>query len=268
MRLLRRLGALLIMLACWSPSVWGQAHRLLPPDDPAMHAVERLQRRGYLLDLNPTALPYRMGAVAEAVAALDTTALSRLERRWARLVHARVRPVGSSYEHTPIRAGVALGGGARLTEHTRLDPLRPLGDTLRFYPYGLLELWMEAGPVVAAVGSRHDLFYDRDPDGLDLALRAGARSENAYLGLHTRYADLYLGRFAQHWGLAGGDAPLLSDNPMPYDHLALRLGTERLSVRGVLGELDSMTEDGRFTGRADDFFETDAATGSKGGQQA
>ena len=39
--------------------VLAQGNRLLPTSDHAYEYIVRLQRRGHLLDLNPTSLPYR-----------------------------------------------------------------------------------------------------------------------------------------------------------------------------------------------------------------
>lgn len=232
-----------------------QTNRLLPVGDAAYHTIERLQRRGYLLDLNPTAQPYRFGALARALDKADTADLSPLEQRWVDLLRARLHLDEPPEDGPSFSVGADLEGGARLTDHQRLDPLRAFSDSARAYPYGLLQLWLSAGPIVAESGSRSDLFYNDDPLRLDAALRLGMRSEHTYVGAYHRYASVYVGRFGQHWGLPGGDGVLISNNPLPYDQLALRLGTKTLSVRALLGELDSVTEDGRFTGRAVDTGE-------------
>lgn len=145
--------------------------------------------------------------------------------------------------------------GSRFTDHQTLEPIRPYSDSLRAYPWATLRLWLDAGPVFAEIGPRSDFFYNDDPMGLDVALRLGARSDNSYFGVNTRYASAYLGRFKQHWSLPGSDGVFISDNPLSYDQIAVRLGVERLSVRMILGELDSVTEDGRFTGRVADSDE-------------
>src|SRR5690606_2057058 len=102
-------------------------------------------------------------------------------------------------------------------------------DSARVYPWGILRLWLDAGPVVAESGSRPDLYYNNDPLGLDVTLRLGVRSEHSYVGVHKKYFSAYLGRIGQHWGLPSGGGVVISDNPLPYDQLSLRLGTEKLS---------------------------------------
>ncbi|NBC17076.1 MAG: hypothetical protein GVY18_07145 [Bacteroidetes bacterium] len=230
----------------------GQDHRFLPVEHVAYEHIERLQRRGHLLTLNPTALPYRYGAVRAALADLDRETLSPTEARWAALLEAML---GAPLAAEGARIGADLEAGVRATDSERLNPLRPLGDTLHAYPYGDLELWAETGPVVVAIGSRHDLYYDRDPDSFDTALRILARSEDSYASVNGRWASLTLGRLGRHWSVPSEAATVVSDNPRSYDQLSLRLGGDRLSVSGLLGELDSITEDGRYTGRAEDFFE-------------
>lgn len=259
---MRRTGWFLgIVLFAWIgaqvPPARAQANRLLAAGDPAYHTIERLQRRGHLLELNPTALPYRFGDLADALENLTDANLSPLERRWVDLLRRRLRMGATEEAPATFTAGVDAELGARLTDHQRLDPLRAFSDTARAYPYGILQLWLSAGPVVAEAGSRPDLFYNDDPMGLDVALRLGVRSEHTYAGVQTPYVSAYLGRVGQHWGLPGSDGMLISDNPLPYDLLALRLGTEKLAVRALLGELDSVTEDGRFTGRVADDSETE-----------
>jgi hypothetical protein len=249
---MRYLLVCLLLCLGLAGSALAQAHRLLPTEHVAYEHIERLQRRGHLLALNPTALPYRYGEVRAALADLNRDVLSPTEQRWAALLEALL---GAPFASDGAHLGADLEGGVRATDSERLNPLRPLGDTLHAYPYGDLELWAEAGPVVVALGSRHDLYYDRDPDSFDTALRLLARSEDSYASMNGRWASVTLGRFSQHWSMPGDDAALISDNPRSYDQLALRFGGQRLSVRALLGELDSITEDGRYTGRAEDFFE-------------
>ncbi|MDX1546262.1 MAG: hypothetical protein R3247_04705, partial [Rhodothermales bacterium] len=199
----------------------------------------------------------RQGAVADALAALDRAALGPAERHWVALLE---RALGM----LPLDDGQAvLGGqvegGARLINSDRLDVVRPLADSLNLYWYtGIFDAWADAGPVVAAFGLTQDTYYDEDPDGLDTALRLITRSEDTYVGAHTRLAAVYLGRFGNRWGVAGQDAVLVSPNPRSQDQLFVRLGGDRFGLRGFLSELDSITETGEFTGRTGDTFRGDA----------
>jgi hypothetical protein len=246
------------VLASAASGASAQSHRLLPLGDPAYTLVERLQRRGHLLGLNPTALPYDEASVAGALARLVPADLSPTEARWADRLRRRLRP-------TPDRAESAFtletGGGLRATNNERLDPARwteaadPTftAGPANLYPDAVVQASVDAGPLVAQIGARFDPFYQDDPDGLDVAnRRVFLRTEGAYVGAVGRYGEVRLGVFARQWGVQSGDGVFVSDNPQPYDALSLRIGGERASVRSFTAELDAATPDGRFTGRAGD----------------
>ena len=235
-----------------------QRHRIVPVGDWTYAYVERLQRRGYLLELPPTALPYKQGDVADALRRLDPATLGATEARWVRLL-SKALDVPEA-EADDVRFGGSLGAGLVAANTDRLDVLRPTdvgaptlqaGD-VRLYPNAALRAYLESGRVIAHLGVRHDVYYNDDPDGLDVANRLMARSEPAYLGYDGRFVSLYAGRFGNHWGVPGEAATVISANPRPYDQVNLRVGGPRLAVRALLGELDSITEDGRYTGRVED----------------
>lgn len=240
---------LLAGLLCCGAAVQAQQNRLLPVDDWAYAHIQRLQRRGFLLALHPTALPYSYGEVAAALRTVDRSALNDAERRWITLLK---RAVGMDQKRDAPSAGAVLDAGLTATDSRRLDVMRPLDDKGFLYPTAMLRLYWDGGPVVAHMGIRHDLYYDEDPDGLDAAKRLIMRNENAYIGYRGRWAAAYLGRFGNHWGPRGQTAVLISDNPHPYDQLNLRIGGKRFALRSILGELDSMEPEGVYTGRAGD----------------
>lgn len=242
--------ALLIVLSL-AAEAQAQRNRLLPVDDWTYTYVTRLQRRGHLLDLNPTAPPYRRGDVLAALAKIDRTRLSRTEQHWVDLLERALKPV--EQEDDEIALGYMFQASARTINSDRLDVVRPLGDTLNFFWYGTAaQVYADAGPFVAEVGFWQNKYYDVDPDGLDTALRLLIRSENTYVGYHSRLFSAYLGRWSNHWGVPGEAATLVSSNPRSQDQMSVRFGGETFSVTGLLSELDSITEDGRFTGRAGD----------------
>ena len=235
-----------------------QRHRIVPVGDWAYAYVERLQRRGHLLELAPTSVPYRQGEVADALASLDPATLGATEARWVRLLGEALGVPEADGED--VRFGVSLGAGLAAANTDRLDVLRPTsagsptlqaGD-VRLYPNATFRAFLESGRLIAHLGLRHDVYYNDDPDGLDVANRLMTRSEPAYVGYGGRFVRLYLGRFGNHWGVPGEAATVISANPRPYDQLNLRIGGRRLAVEALLGELDSITEDGRFTGRVED----------------
>jgi hypothetical protein len=242
----------LLVLACLLPARGAQAqhHRLIPVDDPAYGYLQRLQRRGHLLDLNPTALPYRQGDVLAALAALDDATLGDLEQQWVALLRASLAPVPAGDDDVAV--GLQLEAGVRAANQERLDVLRPLESGANAWSRAALRTFAEHRWWIAELGLQHDLYYEQDPDGLDATRRLATRSEHAYLGASGQPASLYLGRFSNQWGLAEAPAALIGTNPRSYDQLNLRLGGPRLAIRSLVGELDSITEDGQFTGRAVD----------------
>ncbi len=229
----------------------GQSGFLFHVEDPIYLAIGQLQNRGLLLDLNPTALPYSESEVLRALERIDRSQLDRTEA-------ARVAEIERRFTTKAMRSDLATVGlrffpGVRMSNNSRLDPLRYLreGDD-HVFDYAALQLRFAVGRFASALAIRHDLFYDRDPDGLDSALRWRSRTEDSYLRYDGHIFGFELGRFSRHWGLSGQAAPLVSSNPRSYDQIGFRIGGDRLSVRALLGELDSITADGRFTGVAGD----------------
>ncbi|MEM6647194.1 MAG: hypothetical protein AAF730_13180 [Bacteroidota bacterium] len=227
---------------------WAQQARLFSLNDPIYTFIERLQRRGYLDSLNPTRLPYSYGAVAEEVAQVDANDLPDVEQTWLDAVQRRL----DAFEPEAARWGGHLGGGLRGGQTQRLDPVRPLGETTKVYHNAHTHLYVSQGRWIAQTGLRHDRTYYGDPDGLRAAKRVLIRSEDTYLGYEGGFASFYLGRFERHWSTLRDGAPLLSRNARSFDQLGLRIGGPRLSLTSFIGELDSLTEDGRFTGRVGD----------------
>jgi hypothetical protein len=226
-----------------------QDHRLLPTTDRAYEYLARLQRRGHLLDLHPTALPYRHAEVVAALSRLDRGGLDRTEARWVHLLEQMLVPPRDS---SRAQVGASLAAGLAASSNRRLDPLRFLETGAWVYPNAALHLFLAHRRTVAETGLRFDTWYDRDPDGLDAVKRIMTRSDHSYLGFAGGSTTVYLGRFSNHWGLHGAAAPVVSHNPRSYDQVHLRFGGERLALRSLLGELDSITGDGRFTGEAGD----------------
>lgn len=233
-----------------------QDRQIVPADDPVYLYIERLQQHGYLLDLDPATLPYRSDEIAEAIArdkkpksANDQLAVAYVRERVLGRRNDSKRIRGrNSQQRAPILSGY-LGGSVRVVNTGRLEIIRPLDEDVTPYQTGIGGFGLAAGNWVAQIGLRHDGYYDRDPDALDSANRLLVRSETAYIGFVSRYAEAYLGRFANHWAPTSDAALFVSSNPRPYDALKLRIGTDRYYLESIVGELDSSTESGEFTGR-------------------
>jgi len=242
------LGSLFLLLP---EKIQAQENRLLPTSDSAYEYIVRLQRRGYLLGLNPTALPYRRGDIRDALSRVDTTRLNSSERHWVNLLHRKLKPTKKPDYHG--RIGYSFMLGSDVINSDRMDPVRPKGDAINFYWHGsVANAYLEAGPAVAELSLFHSRYYDQDPDGLDSALRLQARSEHSYVGWHQRWFSAYIGRWDLHWSTPEDVSTIVSDNARSRDQILLRIGGNRASITAVLGELDSATDGRYYTGRAAD----------------
>ncbi len=256
----RLLLSLLLLGSLAAAQAAAQDHAFVPVGDWTYTYLERLQRRGHLLELNPTALPYKRVAVQEALADVKKERLSQLEQAWVLLLRSEFRSVSRKRrpEKRSARVGVAFDAGLRGINAERIDVLRPdaaaeptleVGN-FNLYPNASLRGYLERGPLIAHGGVRFDVYYRDDPDGLDAANRLITRNDESYAGYNSRFASLYLGRIGRHWAPPSGPGLILSDNAPGIDQLAFRIGGGRLSWQGFLGELDSTTPDERFTGTA------------------
>jgi hypothetical protein len=248
MRALAAAVAALFLLVPAPTPCYAQGNRVVAVEDWAYRYVERLQRRGYMTDLNPTDFPYREGEIAASLDRLDTTELGKMERYWFDMLVER-------FQSPSAGASDAVVGGsftARLdaADSERLDPLRPLGSDPHAYQAGLVQFFAESGRWIAHFGMRHDWYYHRDPDAIDTANRLFIRSEDAYAGYRGRLVTAYAGRYHSHWAPLSDDALFVSSNPRSFDAIDFRFGGRKVAMRAVYGELDSITGDGRYTGAA------------------
>ncbi|MFT5142349.1 MAG: hypothetical protein ACI80V_002645 [Rhodothermales bacterium] len=223
----------------------GQASLFIPVDDPVYSDIRSAQLRGFLEELNPTALPYTYD---EVLGALERVEDAEPEHAWLLDRLARLLQPEGALE------GFGVSGrlGARATTNGRLDPVRIREGGEPFFPF--LELgfhWID-GPVIVRAGARQDLYWDSDPDGLDPVLRLLARNDQSYIGLSGSRGSVMLGRIGTEWASPGGTGLLISDNARSFDAIHIKVGNDKISLRSMIGELDSITGDGRFTGTAGD----------------
>lgn len=64
-----------------------------------------------------------------------------------------------------------------------------------------------------------------------------SRTEDGYLGVASRFAALHIGQVGRSWGLPGQLALMVSNGAYTYDHLSLRIGTERLHLSSIVARL-------------------------------
>lgn len=226
------------------------AAQILPADDPAWDLAWPLMVRGAATDVAWTVAPLEESALQDILNASPSPWARRLE-----VLAPASTALGYWAPGAPFSPlwGIRVRAQALATPFARQDPLRPdapsdpaIYQTVQYASFLRLDNW------TAGFGWRHDGWYDRDPDGIDAALRWAIRPENTYLRYSSRYVDAMLGRVIQHWGAHSRPGLLLSDNPRPMDALSLRLGTRAIAIRASVNELDSVTSDGRFTGAAGD----------------
>ena len=220
-------------------SAQAQDSRFLSLQDVQYDYISHLQDRGYLLELNPTVQPYTAGEVRGALEGVDTDELSPVEKRWHDALFEAVER--ETRELGRFEVGGALTAGARRSSSARLSALNPQGDaTTPALSHARLRAFAAAGDWVGQVGVTHDLFFEEDPDGLDVGRRLRARSGDAYLGYHGDLVGVTVGRFDNHWSRHGQAGMMLSDNPHPFDQIRFRFGGSTLAFQSIIGDLNSM----------------------------
>lgn len=240
--------------------LYAQDNRFIPLSNPVYDDIQYLQRLGFFSELHPSALPYKYGNVRRVyLGAREKTsrqrlsieekgALKRIKRYLDRVSSINV----NENDNTIMSAGWKADIGFKASNSERLDVLRPTGEE-QIWPNARLGGYLEYDKWIARANLTFDYYYDTDPDGLDVARRLYTRSEENYLGFNSRFVSLYAGRFTQHWAPYNQAGVTLTDNPRAMDQLALRVGTSKLSLRFILGELDNLSTDGTFTSNEDRF---------------
>jgi len=233
-----------ILLLSYS-EVRAQKGSFIPLDHWSYHSIERLQRRGLLLSLNPTNLPYTYGELRKAVDLLDPDDQKKY-KNW-------IEELREFISENDQSKGLFLESAITGLNSERKDLLRPKSTDPQLLSMFHTRAFFEDSGVIAQIGGRHDLFYDEDPDGLDAGNRLIARNDETYLGYQKGDENtfrIYFGRFKNHWGRLGETALLISDNPHSYDHLNIQFSYEDFSFSSIYGELDSWSTRLGYTGRA------------------
>ncbi len=212
---------------------------ILPLDDIAYTYIDGLQSRGLLRGLPLIERPYSIGAVRAAVVAARRDANDAGTLRWLSAITAaaeKYAPGVTAADSGVLTAsvagyGVAQSSGTRdLMQSDRVSTLAP-GFTVRSL--------LQAGPVTAAMRVLGDRRMRVDPEYLGRRDRViSSRTEDAYIGVTSRFASIQAGRTGRSWALPGHLGLMLSNGAYTYDHLALRLGGDRLHLSSVLARLD------------------------------
>jgi len=237
-------GTLLLCLVAWQPATLAAqgASPYVPLHHWAMPYVEHLIARGALADPAPLSRPLRADDLVRALEAADTTRLNTAERRIVRDILADLRPPETDRPWLRVNGEVTAAGAS----HARRDPLREAGPGHATVAGGL-DLQLALGRVMLVTHPYFDtrLKYDPDYFGKKDRFIAGRNAE-AYGDVRLGLGEIFFGSLDRNWGPSALEGLLVSPSPYSYDHLALRLGTSRLQLQGLLTQLDD-TADGSGT---------------------
>ncbi len=225
-----------------------QNNRLINTHNWQYEYIKRLQQRGYLLELNPTKLPYTFGDISDALNKIDPVYLNKLEKRWYRILRKSFWPRPANVDS--MRVGGFFGTALRHSGSARLNVINPKGKGKVVLPRARIDAYLEWGKWIGQAGLTFDWFYNIDPVGLNTARRLYTRSEDVYFGYNGDKLRVYIGRFDNQWSVYGRMGSFLTDNPRSFDQIQLKFGTPKLSFSSILGVLDNMSLDHGFTGHA------------------
>ena len=216
------------------PDAAAQASTYLPLDDWATPWVEHLIRARVLDDPDPLSRPLTHGSILRAIATADTTDLPEGIRASLRSLRLRLESGGPDPRY---RLDLFLEGAAASQDGR--DPLRGEGNAWAGARGGL-DMHATMGPLVFSVLPYLDTHLPSDPDwpGDTSRVDLPGRFTNAYIGLQTRYLQITYGSVARNWGMPELDGLGVSGFAYSYDHLALRIGSDRLRIESILTELD------------------------------
>ncbi len=217
----------------------GAQRALLPLDDIAYSYIDALQARGMLRDLPVIERPYSVGAVRRATASARGALRLAGTARWLDAIDAaaaKYAPGVSDADSGVFAAslagyGVAQSSGTRdLMQSDRVNTLAP-GFTVRAL--------LQSGPFSGAMRVIADRRMRVDPEFLGRRDRLlSARTEDGYIGVESRFATLQAGRVGRSWALPGQLGLMVSNGAYTYDHLFLRLGTDKLHLSSIVARLD------------------------------
>ena len=243
-RRVRRCSLALISLAllCASSAAAQKlpANARLPLQHWTTPFLEHLARTGVITDPSPLMRPWRVGDIATALAAADTLQMTSAERR-TRGAILDVLQASSSEEG--LVGGVDVGVVTSTHQRRPEFSLRPKGtDRVTPEASGLFGFWF--GPALLMVHARYNEDLEDDPDYAGLLGQVEIRTQEAYGAFQSRYLAVELGNISRNWGPPGFPGLLVSDWPLSYDHLFVRLGPQRIHMNIMVAQLDDAL-DGR-----------------------
>lgn len=251
----------------------------VPLDDAAYGFVDALQVRGHLPDLPVLERPFTVSRLRQSLAALDTAALGRVPRAWARRLLRAIakyddgrgawdrRGDAPAARGEPIAAdewqamSLHVNAGAMATAQSSGLRELMLADSARgAYPGVNIRAFLGSGPLVAAFRFKGDQALTADPEyagfegGLSGAQRGGpgiaGRAEEGYVSVQLPLVELFGGRVSRNWGPPAYDGLLLGRAAWSYDHVLAKLGNDRLRFTWLTARLNDFGPTSRwFTAR-------------------
>ncbi|PYP11015.1 MAG: hypothetical protein DMD59_03910 [Gemmatimonadetes bacterium] len=199
--------------------------------------IEHLIASGRMADPSPLSRPFKVEQVVRALAAVDSTAVTRAE--WA--VVQQIRSELTRQERGPS-SRIDLDAATRASTHARRDPLREAGPGHATYS-GSAALTLYFGPAVLVSHPYFDTRLKWDPDYLGKKDRViGGRAAEAYVSAQWRFGELFFGSVDRNWGPRITDGLLVSPSPYSYDHFDVRIGTDGVYLEGLITQLDDLPD--------------------------
>ncbi len=236
---MRRTTAALGLALLLAPAAAAQApaDRYLHPGSWTQPFLDHLDRAGVLRGLDPLTRPLRRGAVAAAVAAAESSALDVPTQGTLRLLAREFPGAADSGVSWELDGRVGVTGASDASRWT----LRPQAEAARLHPLGVLEasLAMPHLTVVTVPWLDNRLKYDTLYAGKQDRTIAG-RVGTAYVLASWRWFDAFFGTVDRNWGPPEAEGLLVSGAPYTTEHLAVRIGPERLRLEMTVAQLDTL----------------------------
>lgn len=254
-QVLNSIKALILFIAlCFVQKITlAQNNQVLHLNRAVYNDISHLQKSGYLLELNPTKLPYKTGEVSAAMSKIKVDELSKLEKFWYNRVDKELKVNNKEVNQGDIYTVGILEGGFDLNNTVEKDGIREADDKVLFMPNAALMGYAEKGNISVQLGLAHDLYYDRERFGYNTLSRTFVRSEDYYIGFSSNFFSTNIGRFNYLWAPYGETSTVITDNARSFDNISFDIGPEWFKVSSIYGELDNLSTNGIFERR--DLFE-------------
>ena len=212
---------------------------LLPLDDIAYTYIDALLSRGALRDLAIIERPYSVGAVRSAISTTREQLHDAGALRWLSAIAAaadKYAPGVIASDSGVFAASLGAYGVAQTSGNRDLMQSNRINTTA---PGFAVRALIASGPFTGALRVLADRRMRVDPEFFGRKDRVlAARTEEGYVGVTSRFATLQIGRVGRSWGLPGQLGLMLSNGAYTYDHLYLRLGTDKVHLSSVVARLD------------------------------